>query len=241
MNDTLELILKASLLVQAVMLILLAMSIYSWTIIFAKRYELNNARQQATKFLEQFNFTKDFNHLYSQVSDYHYKKSALENIFIAGYETFAKLHRQSNILAMDLVLGAQRSMKVTMQKELETLEEILPILATLGSVSPYIGLFGTVWGIMNSFHGLSTVKQVTLAMVAPGISEALIATAMGLFVAIPAVMAYNNYITKVDKLNNQYENFVEEFSVILQRLAHQMLANEKIEKSEKPIEKEKIV
>lgn len=238
MNDTLELILKASLLVQAVMLILFTMSMYSWTIIFVKHDELTNARRQATKFLEQFSFTKDFNHLYSQVSDYHYKKDALDHIFIAGYETFAKLHRQSNILAMDLVLGAQRSMKVTMQKELEKLEEKLPVLATLGSVSPYIGLFGTVWGIMNSFHGLSTVKQVTLAMVAPGISEALIATAMGLFVAIPAVMAYNNYITKVDKLNNQYENFIEEFSIILQRLAHQMLANEKIEK---PAEKEKIV
>lgn len=241
MSDTLELILKASLFVQFVMLILLSMSFYSWFIIFAKRYELTKASQQATKFLEQFAFTKDFNHLYSQVSEYNYQKNALDQIFIAGYETFAKLHRQNNMLAMDMVLGAQRSMKITMQKELDKLEEKLPILATLGSVSPYIGLFGTVWGIMHSFHSLENVKQVTLAMVAPGISEALIATAMGLFVAIPAVMAYNHYITKIDKLNNQYENFIEEFSIILQRLAYQMLANEKVEKSEKTVEKEKII
>jgi len=234
MNDTLALILKASLLVQVVMFLLLMMSMYSWTIIFVKRKELNKARLQATKFSEQFSYIKDFNQLYSQLTDYHYKKGALDSIFVMGYETFVKLHRQNNMLAMDTVLGAQRAMKVVMQKELDKIEENLPILATLGSVSPYIGLFGTVWGIMHSFHGLSTVKQVTLAMVAPGISEALIATAMGLFVAIPAVMAYNDYITKVDYLSKQYENFIEEFTVILQRLIHQMLANEKIaDKTEK--------
>ncbi|MEY3219354.1 MAG: hypothetical protein RIT27_711 [Pseudomonadota bacterium] len=237
MDDTLALILKASLLVQIVMFLLLTMSIYSWTIIFVKRKELNYERSQSIQFLERFNYVKDFNQLYSQLSEYHYKKTALDKIFIMGYETFVKLHRQQTTLPMDTVLGAQRSMKVVMQKELDKIEENLPTLATLGSVSPYIGLFGTVWGIMHSFHGLSTVKQVTLAMVAPGISEALIATAMGLFVAIPAVMAYNDYITKVDFLNKQYENFIEEFTVILQRLIHQMLANEKNEKIVEKTEK----
>ena len=144
----------------------------------------------------------------------------MERIFQSGFREFAKLRGHADIDTRFLLEGTQRAMRVAVMRELDALELQLPFLATVGSVSPYIGLFGTVWGIMNSFRGLANVHQATLAMVAPGISEALVATAMGLFAAIPAVIAYNRFSTDVDRLTSRYETFVEEFSSILQRQAH---------------------
>jgi biopolymer transport protein TolQ len=144
----------------------------------------------------------------------------MEKIFEAGYKEFSRLQKQKNIDPEVILDGAQRSMRIAMNKEVDHLETNLSFLATVGSTSPYIGLFGTVWGIMNSFQALGTVQQATIAMVAPGISEALIATAMGLFAAIPAVIAYNRYSNDAERLINRYDNFLEEFAAILHRHAH---------------------
>jgi len=145
----------------------------------------------------------------------------MENIFVAGFKEFARLRKQGNARAMDVVQGAQRAMRVTQAREMDDLETHLSFLATVGSTSPYVGLFGTVWGIMNSFRALGNVEQATLSLVAPGIAEALIATAIGLFAAIPAVVAYNRFANHVERLDNRYDNFSEEFSTILQRYAHE--------------------
>jgi biopolymer transport protein TolQ len=144
----------------------------------------------------------------------------MERIFEAGFREFARLRKREGIPPMAILEGAQRSMRIALNRQIEELELNLPFLATVGSVSPYVGLFGTVWGIMNSFKSLANVGQATLAMVAPGLSEALIATAMGLFAAIPAVIAFNRYSTDIDRLYNRYDIFVEEFSSILQRQVH---------------------
>jgi biopolymer transport protein TolQ len=144
----------------------------------------------------------------------------LPNIFVAGFKEFTRLRKQSGVDPMAVVEGAQRCMRVSLSREVDELETHLSFLATVGSTSPYVGLFGTVWGIMNAFRGLANVHQATLSMVAPGIAEALIATAMGLFAAIPAVIAYNRYSNDVERLENRYDNFLEEFSTILQRQAH---------------------
>ena len=159
-------------------------------------------------------------HCTARISGSRYQASGLERIFEAGFKEFARLRKRGGIDPMAILEGSQRAMRVALHREVEQLENHLPFLATVGSVSPYIGLFGTVWGIMNSFQALGDVHQATLAMVAPGISEALIATAMGLFAAIPAVIAYNRYASDVDRLYNRYDIFLEEFSSILQRQAH---------------------
>ncbi len=214
------LILGASLLVKLVMLLLLLASLVSWTFIFMKRRTLHEARKQAQNFEERFWSSEDLTTLYTRISDRRKDSMGMERIFTAGFKEFARLRTRNGIDPMAVLQGAQRSMRVALSRELESLESNLTFLATVGSVSPYVGLFGTVWGIMNSFKALGNVHQATLAMVAPGISEALIATAMGLFAAIPAVIAYNRYVNEVDRLYNRYDIFVEEFSSILQRQVH---------------------
>ncbi|HCU89089.1 MAG TPA: protein TolQ [Gammaproteobacteria bacterium] len=214
-----SLILGASLLVKLVMLVLLIASLASWTLIFTKRRELRLAKAQALEFESKFRAAGDLTALYNRVSSQRKSTDGLEKVFKAGFEEYAQLHNRESIDASIVLNGTQRAMRIAMNGQLEELEAGLPSLATVGSVSPYIGLFGTVWGIMNSFQALGNVHQATLAMVAPGISEALVATAMGLFAAIPAVIAYNRFSSRIDLLYARYNNFLEEFSAILQRQA----------------------
>lgn len=214
------LIKEASPVVQIVMFILLLASVVSWTFIFSKFREINRAQEVSEEFEQRFWSGVDLPDLYRELVSEDYDSAGMENIFLQGFKDFARLRQQSGITPDAVVEGAQRAMRVALSRELEKLDERLPFLATVGSTSPYIGLFGTVWGIMNSFRSLGAVKQATLAMVAPGISEALVATAMGLFAAIPAVMAYNRYSTKIGRLANRYEAFTEEFLSILHRQAH---------------------
>jgi len=215
-----HLIMNASVLVQLVMLLLIIASLVSWTMIFNKRVVLNKARREANQFEERFWSLEDLSPLYSRISNQRYQASGMEKIFEAGFKEFARLRKQGSIDADAVLEGAQRSMRIAMNKEIDSLETNLSFLATVGSTSPYVGLFGTVWGIMNSFRALGNVQQATIAMVAPGIAEALIATAMGLFAAIPAVIAYNRYSNDVERLISRYEIFTEEFLSILQRHAH---------------------
>ena len=215
----LTLITNASLLVQLVMLLLLLVSIFAWTVIFNKWKVLKAARSATTTFEDRFWSGGDLNRLYDQVNSSG-EASGLERIFAAGFKEFVRLRKQGDAEPMAVIEGAQRMMRVKLNREADALEENLQFLATVGSTSPYVGLFGTVWGIMNSFHALGNVQQATLAMVAPGIAEALIATAMGLFAAIPAVIAYNRFRTDTERLVNNYDNFVDEFTSILQRQAH---------------------
>jgi biopolymer transport protein TolQ len=215
-----NLIMGASLLVKFVMLILVLASLWSWTVIFSKRSAMKKARRDADHFEDRFWSAEDLSKLYSRITERGREPSGMEKIFEAGFREFARLRTQEGIDSIAILEGAQRSMRVALNREIETLEHNLPFLATVGSVSPYIGLFGTVWGIMNSFQALGNVHQATLAMVAPGISEALVATAMGLFAAIPAVIAYNRYVSELDRLFSRYDIFLEEFSSILQRQAH---------------------
>ncbi len=215
-----ELVLNASVLVQLVMLVLLAASVISWTMIFRKHLRLKRAREQAEEFEDQFWSGKDLVSMYNQINSLKNDTVGMERIFQAGFREFARLRAQGGIEPRAIMDGTQRAMRVALAREVEELEVNLSFLATVGSTSPYIGLFGTVWGIMNSFRALGSVNQATLAMVAPGISEALVATAMGLFAAIPAVIAYNRYGNDVERLTNRYDTFVEEFSTILQRQVH---------------------
>lgn len=215
-----HLISNASLLVQLVMLALLVASVISWTMIFNKRLMLNKAKKESNEFEDRFWSLEDLTPLYTRVSQKHYKASGMEKIFEAGFREFARLRKQEKIDPEAVLEGAQRAMRVAMNKEIEVLETNLSFLATVGSTSPYIGLFGTVWGIMNSFRALGNVQHATIAMVAPGIAEALIATAMGLFAAIPAVIAYNRYSNDVERLINRYDTFTDEFASILHRYAH---------------------
>ncbi len=215
-----SLILGASLLVKFVMLLLILASLWSWTVIFNKRAALKGARRDAEQFEERFWSAEDLTALYNRITQRGHEPSGLERIFEAGIKEFARLRQQVGIDPAAVLEGAQRSMRVALNREIEAMEQSLPFLATVGSVSPYVGLFGTVWGIMNSFQALGNVHQATLAMVAPGISEALIATAMGLFAAIPAVVAYNRYSSDIDRLFSRYDTFLEEFSSILHRQAH---------------------
>ena len=212
----LSLISEASLLVKLVMLILLATSLYSWMLIFRKRSELAQAKQDADQFEDAFWSGKELNHLYDDVAKQEHPSRGMEGIFEVGFKEFVRLRKSNSDPALVLE-GAQRVMRISLSREIDKLEMSLPFLATAGSTSPYIGLFGTVWGIMNSFRALGDVQQATLGMVAPGIAEALIATAMGLFAAIPAVIAYNRYSHEVERLINRYDIFLEEFSSILQR------------------------
>ncbi len=215
-----HLITEASFVVQFVMLILLTASIASWTFIFSKRKELNRAIEITDEFEEQFWSGVALADLYRKLAAKDFEPEGIEKIFLAGYKEFSRMRQSGHVEPMVQVESAQRAMRIELSRELDRLDEHLSFLATVGSTSPYIGLFGTVWGIMNSFMSLGNVKQATLAQVAPGIAEALIATAIGLFAAIPAVVAYNRFSTRLDRLTGRYELFVEEFVVLLQRQAH---------------------
>jgi biopolymer transport protein TolQ len=215
-----KLILDASWLVQGVMAILLAASIASWMIIFSKRQILAKAEKSADAFEEKFWSGTDLTQLHSGISSGHRLTNGMERIFDAGFAEFSRMRQQGRMTPNAMVEGSQRAMRIALTRETEELENHLNFLATVGSTSPYVGLFGTVWGIMTSFHQLANVNQATIAMVAPGISEALVATAMGLFAAIPAVIAYNRFSNQVERLEVRYDNFKEEFSSILQRQAH---------------------
>lgn len=216
----LHLILNASLLVQLVMVSLFITSFISWTMIFNKRVMLNKAKKQADVFEGQFWSFEDLSPLYNRISNSRNPATGMEKIFESGFKEFARLREQENTQADAIIEGAQRAMRIAMNKEIDNLETNLSFLATVGSTSPYVGLFGTVWGIMNSFRALGNVQQASIALVAPGIAEALIATAMGLFAAIPAVIAYNRYSNDVERLINRYDIFTDEFSSILHRYAH---------------------
>ncbi len=215
-----HLIIGASLVVQLVMLLLLTVSMVSWTMIFRRRSVLRDARAAADEFEDRFWSGGDLATLFREVSAQSQNAIGMAGIFQSGFNEFARLRKQPGADPRAVVEGAQRVMRVALSRETDDLETHLSFLATVGSTSPYVGLFGTVWGIMNSFRGLGTAQQATLQMVAPGIAEALIATAMGLFAAIPAVIAYNRYSNDVERLINRYDNFLEEFSTILQRQAH---------------------
>jgi biopolymer transport protein TolQ len=213
------LIANAGVLVQLVMLLLLLASVASWALILQRVQVFRKAQQSRLAFEERFWSGMDLGQLYREVAAEPTPFSGMESIFRAGFREFSRLRQQSHD-AGAVMDGAQRAMRVAFSREQERLEASLPFLATVGSTSPYVGLFGTVWGIMNSFRGLAQVQQATLATVAPGISEALIATAMGLFAAIPAVIAYNRFAARSDALLKNYETFAEEFSSILHRRVH---------------------
>jgi len=211
-----SLILHASLLVQAIMAMLLLASIFSWYVIFQKRAQLTNARKLSRSFEDRFWSGMELGELFRQASRDRIREG-LASVFVAGFGEYVRLRQQPNPSPEECVEAANRAMRAAQLRETERLEEHLPTLATIGSVTPYVGLFGTVWGIMHSFQGLAKVQQATLSMVAPGISEALIATAMGLFAAIPAVIAYNRYASQIAVLIAQMDGFRDEFSNILQR------------------------
>ena len=212
----LSLIANASVLVKLVMALLGTVSFMSWYWIFRKWFQIRDAKKKTDLFERDFWSGGDLNALYQSAATGRHEAAGMERIFEAGYLEFAKLRGKSldNGAIMD---GARRAMRATYQREMDTLESHLAFLASVGSVSPYIGLFGTVWGIMHAFRGLSNVGQATLASVAPGIAEALVATAIGLFAAIPAVLAYNRFSHDIDRLAVRYESFMEEFSNIIQR------------------------
>ncbi|MBT8127370.1 MAG: protein TolQ [Gammaproteobacteria bacterium] len=212
-----SLVSRASILVQLVMLALLAASVLSWFVIFTKHKVLKVARADAMRFEDQFWSGINLADLYGRLKKRDEERQGMARIFESGFAEYARLHKRAVGSGEMLIAGVQRSMKVSLAREEDRLEANLSLLATIGSISPYVGLFGTVWGIMRSFTALGSVQHATLAMVAPGIAEALIATAMGLFAAIPAVIAYNRYSDQVDRLIGSYENFAEEFSTILQR------------------------
>jgi biopolymer transport protein TolQ len=211
------LILQASVVVQAVMLVLVLLSLWSWWQIFLKLFQLRRSARDTDLFEDEFWKGGDLAELFQRTAQSR-TGSGMEHIFTAGFREYAKHRKQGSSSAATLD-SARRAMRAAYQREIDALESNLSGLATVGSVSPYIGLFGTVWGIMNAFRGLANVSQATLASVAPGIAEALIATAIGLFAAIPAVIGYNRYTHDVDRLATRYETFIEEFSNILQRQA----------------------
>ena len=211
------LIVNASIVVKAVLALLLAVSFLSWMFIFRKWFGIRRARVQTDGFEREFWSGNDLQALYQGSVNARHTIGSLERIFEAGFREFTKLTRQPGMDVAVVMDGTRRAMRATYQREMESLESHLSFLASVGSVSPYVGLFGTVWGVMNSFRGLATTAQATLAAVAPGISEALIATAMGLFAAIPAVVAYNRFAGDVNQLATRFDSFMEEFSNILQR------------------------
>lgn len=215
----LDLFLQASLLVKLVMLLLLGMSIASWAVIIKRHKALALAEANAQEFEDKFWSGNDLSLLYQEVKKRKDEIAGPEEIFYTGFTEFARLHKTHSNSPSYVMEGTGRTMRVTVAREVDDLETHLPFLATVGSITPYIGLFGTVWGIMHAFIALGSVKQATLAMVAPGIAEALVATAMGLFAAIPAVMAYNRFTSKVAKLEHMYASFSEEFHGILHRQA----------------------
>ncbi len=217
------LVLHASLVVQIVMAGLLVVSLASWSVIFGKLFALRGVRAGNDEFEREFWTGKNLNDLFANTSQ-KIVVSPMERIFASGMREFMKLHERRVADGSALLDGARRAMRASYQRELDVIESNLSFLASVGSVSPYVGLFGTVWGIMHAFIGLSNLQQVTLATVAPGIAEALVATAIGLFAAIPAVIAYNRFARDIDRIAIQLETFIEEFSNILQRNASQVAA-----------------
>jgi biopolymer transport protein TolQ len=208
---------QASLLVKLVMLLLLAASVISWTIIFQRRRIFSATHAAAKRFEDQFWSGGDLNRLYGAGKR---EEHGSQQLFLAGFREYLRLKKQPHIAAAAIMEGVQRAMRIAYAREMDHLEKHLAWLATIGSVSPYVGLFGTVWGIMTAFRALSVVQQASLSMVAPGISEALVATAMGLFAAIPAVVAYNRYASLVQRISNQYATFVDELTSVLHRQVH---------------------
>jgi biopolymer transport protein TolQ len=219
--DIWTLILHASIVVKVVMLLLVAVSFMSWMFIFQKWFAIRRANSQTEKCEREFWSGNDLNALYQGAVNHRHTIGSLERIFESGFREFAKLRsgQRAGTDASNMVDGARRAMRATFQREMDFLERHLAFLASTGSVSPYVGLFGTVWGIMHAFRSLANVQQATLAQVAPGIAEALVATAIGLFAAIPAVVAYNRYSHDIERLANRFESFMEEFSNILHRQA----------------------
>ena len=216
----LDLVLNASVVVQVVMGLLILASLTSWVMIFQRGFALSSIRRQATDFESEFWSGKDLGQLYVELDTENSDVIGLESIFASGFKEFSRSGQQDGADQERVMQNVQRAMRVALVREEERLETHLPFLATVGSTSPYVGLFGTVWGIMNSFRGLATVTQASLSVVAPGISEALVATAIGLFAAIPAVIAYNRYVAYVEVIMNRFEAFSDEFSSILYRASH---------------------
>jgi len=213
----LTLILNASLVVQIVMLTLLLASLISWVLIFQRAFLLSTVKRLAINFEDEFWSGQDLRAIFVEIEQSDSEVIGVEHLFQAGFREFTRSRQQYGNQAERIMQNVQRAMRVAMAREEERLEAALPFLATVGSTSPYIGLFGTVWGIMNSFRGLAMSNQASLAVLAPGISEALIATAIGLFAAIPAVIAYNRYSAQVEVLMNRFETFSDEFAAILNR------------------------
>jgi len=215
-----SLLTNASVLVQLVLVLLLLVSLISWWFIFRKLFVIRDAVRRTDQFERSFWSGADLGTLYQQAAGSRQNAGSMERIFEAGFREFVKLRKQTGTNLAVLMDGTRRAMRATYQREMDHLEAHLSFLATVGSVSPYVGLFGTVWGIMNAFRGLANVGQATLAHVAPGIAEALVATAMGLFAAIPAVIAFNHFVRHIERLSTRFESFMEEFSNILQRQAN---------------------
>ena len=218
--DILTLILHASIVVKVVMLLLLLVSFMSWMFIFQKWFSIRRADRQTDEFEKEFWSGKDMTSLYQGAVNNRHNIGSLERIFEAGFREFSKLRGQKgthHTEASDMVDGARRAMRATFQREMDFLERHLSFLASTGSVSPYVGLFGTVWGIMHAFRSLANVQQATLAQVAPGIAEALVATAIGLMAAIPAVMAYNYFSRRIRVITSEMETFSSDFLNIVRR------------------------
>ena len=213
----LSLVLNAGAVVQGIMLLLLIVSFMSWYYIFLKWMTIRAEKKKASEFEQSFWSGSSLNDLYQAALNDRHNAGALERIFESGLREFNKLRDQHLLESKDILDGSRRAMRATYQRELDRIESHLAFLASTGSVSPYVGLFGTVWGIMHAFRGLANVGQATLSSVAPGIAEALVATAIGLFAAIPAVVAYNRFSYDIDRLASRFESFMEEFSNILQR------------------------
>ncbi len=212
-----SLFLEASIVVKVVIAILILFSVLSWGVIFSRSRLLSKARKNSLTFEDRFWSGEDLNRLHEGLDSRRDGLNGSEQIFYVGFKEFSRLQQANADSPESIIQGTSRAMNLALNRELEKLESYIPFLGTVGSVSPYIGLFGTVWGIMHSFMGLSAVKQATLQSVAPGIAEALIATAIGLFAAIPAVMAYNRLNVKLNKLEQNYINFIDEFTTILHR------------------------
>ena len=213
----LQLVLNASLVVQGVMLLLISVSIASWAAIFRKLFSLSKVKALNDNFERDFWSGSSLNDLFAAAAQNARQGGPMERIFASGMREFQKLRERHITDAGTLMDGARRAMRASFQREMDVIETHLSFLASVGSVSPYVGLFGTVWGIMHAFTGLAALTQVTLASVAPGIAEALVATAIGLFAAIPAVVAYNRFARDIDRIAIRLETFIEEFSNILQR------------------------
>lgn len=218
----------ASFLVKTIMLGLLIISMISWTFIIQRGLALRHAEQESKRFERRFWSGIDLSMLYEKLSTNYQNLRGLEAVFLAGFREYQRLAEERQVAATDLASGCQRAMGVALARESDQLDTHLSFLATVGSISPYVGLFGTVWGIMHSFMALGSVQQATLSMVAPGIAEALVATAMGLFASIPAVIAYNRYNYRIGQLMNRYTNFQEEFVSILYRQAHRQVAGARV-------------